>query len=86
MTIIHRVNNHHPLPRLATPELSRALAEAPVAVLTGARQTGKTTLAGALLAADRPYPTLDALDVQADAQAAPADLGRRPPRPPPRAG
>jgi predicted AAA+ superfamily ATPase len=35
-----------PLPRLAAARLERALATMPVVVLTGARQTGKSTLAG----------------------------------------
>jgi hypothetical protein len=68
------------------PRLSRALAEPlatlsqsmPVVVVTGARQTGKSTLVRALEpAADRPYFTLDDIDVLAQATEAPDRLVRR---------
>ena len=42
--------------------LEAALRVLPVCVLTGARQTGKTTLARAITA-DRPYFTLDDIGV-----------------------
>lgn len=50
----------------------------PVAVVTGARQTGKSTLARDLLPGeDRTYLTLDDLDVLAQAQKAPESLVHR---------
>lgn len=67
-----------PLPRLVDPALELALQAMPVVVVTGARQTGKSTLTRAL--PDRVYLTLDDLDVLDQAAAAPADLlgrGRR---------
>lgn len=60
MIIIHHVNSA-PLPRLVTPALTRRLAAMPAVVLTGARQTGKSTLARSLAPA-RQYRTLDDLD------------------------
>lgn len=74
------MSERHPLPRLVAPELSRALADAPVVVVTGARQTGKSTLVRDLLTDDRLYLTLDDWDVQSDAASAPEDLLRRAPR------
>ncbi len=53
----------------------------PVAVVTGARQTGKTTLVRELVKSpDRTYLTLDDLDVLEQAHRAPADLIGRAPR------
>lgn len=53
----------------------------PVAVVTGARQTGKTTLVRDLVRApDRTYLTLDDFDVLEQAHRAPADLVGRAPR------
>jgi hypothetical protein len=59
------VNNlQTPLPRHLTARVQRALREAPVVVLTGARQTGKSTLIRELLEAPpRDYRTLDDLDL-----------------------
>jgi hypothetical protein len=64
---------------------ARALVAAeralPVAVVTGARQTGKTTLVRDLVASqDRTYLTFDDLDVLDQAQRAPDDLVSRAPR------
>jgi predicted AAA+ superfamily ATPase len=64
-----------PLPRAASDVLARLAATAPVVVLTGARQTGKSTLArmpGA--GAGRPYLTLDDAGVLEQARAQPAAL------------
>ena len=62
--IIHAVNNNHTtLGRCLVPALRAALARAPVVVLTGARQTGKTTLARELLGKDRAYVTLDDMEM-----------------------
>lgn len=60
--------------------MERALRTAPVVVLLGARQTGKTTLVRALpQLADHPYLTLDDFDLRAAADADPeAVLARAP--------
>lgn len=49
----------------------------PVVVVTGARQTGKSTLVRELLPGGRPYFSLDDLDVRAQAERAPDDLLER---------
>ncbi|MBI2190953.1 MAG: ATP-binding protein [Planctomycetes bacterium] len=55
--------NTRPLPRWLTPGIERALQCFPIVVLTGARQTGKSTLVKQLLAGPaRDYRTLDDLD------------------------
>lgn len=60
--------------------MERALRTAPVVVLLGARQTGKTTLVRALpQLADRPYLTLDDFDLRAAADADPETLLARAP-------
>jgi predicted AAA+ superfamily ATPase len=46
------------IPRLATPTLQRLARGFPILVITGPRQSGKTTLARALFA-DKPYVTLE---------------------------
>ncbi len=68
------------LPRLLQESLQRSLASAPVVVVTGARQTGKSTLVGMDAAGDRQYLSLDDLDVLAQARDAPDELVRRAPR------
>ena len=66
------------LPRLAAEPLRRALETAPVSVLTGARQTGKTTLVRSHPAlAGVEYLTLDDLDLRLQAEADPAAVVRR---------
>ena len=62
MIIIHGVNGQH-LPRLAGPSLAERLRVMPAAVVTGARQTGKSTLARDKTLGDRRYVSLDDLDV-----------------------
>lgn len=64
MIIIHAMNSYSkPLPRLLTPEIEQALEHFPVVVLTGARQTGKSTLVKHLLSGPaRDYRSLDDLD------------------------
>jgi predicted AAA+ superfamily ATPase len=76
MIIIHVVNSSSsPLPRYLTQEVIKALAAFPVVVLTGARQTGKSTLIRQLLpAGDRDYRTLDDIDVLERAQQEPDAL------------
>lgn len=61
------------LPRLLARPIEDALAVFPVVVVTGARQTGKTTLVRRL-GGDRTYLTLDDLDVRDQALSAPDDL------------
>ncbi|MCB9666073.1 MAG: ATP-binding protein [Alphaproteobacteria bacterium] len=65
-------------PRLVSSTLSADLGTFPVVVLSGARQTGKSTLAQeGHPFAERPYLTLDDLGVRQQAADAPADLLRR---------
>jgi uncharacterized protein len=65
MTIIHRMKA---LPRLVGTALSDRLRVMPAVVVTGARQTGKSTLAEQLVPGARRYATLDDLDVLDAAQ------------------
>jgi predicted AAA+ superfamily ATPase len=75
MIIIQAMNDDPVLPRCVEAALRRTLAAMPAAVVTGARQTGKSTLVGAAAAGDdRLYLTLDDLDVLDQAAAAPDDL------------
>ncbi len=68
------------LPRAAAPALEQAMRTAPVVVLLGARQTGKTTLVRSLpRLADRPYLTLDDFDLRVQAQADPEAVVARAP-------
>jgi len=60
MIIIHDMKT---LPRLVEPALARRLKVMPAVVVTGARQTGKSTLAAGRLGSQRRYATLDDLDV-----------------------
>lgn len=59
MIIIQGMKRHPILSRLATTSLQRSLAHAPVVVVTGARQSGKTTLVRELLGEKRDYITMD---------------------------
>lgn len=68
------------LPRAAAAAVGRALRLAPVVVLLGARQTGKTTLVRSLPSlARRPYLTLDDFDLRAQAEADPEAVVARAP-------
>lgn len=68
------------LPRAAASRLETALALMPVVVVTGARQTGKTTLVQSHKAlADRPYLSLDDLTTRLQARADPETLVARAP-------
>ena len=62
--------------RNITQQLKEALTDTPVILITGARQTGKTTLARDLIFAPQDFPgryaTLDDLEVLAAAKADPA--------------
>ena len=60
MNIIHAVKT---LPRLVDDALAARLRVMPAVVLTGARQTGKSTLVEQLVQGDRRYRTLDDFDV-----------------------
>ncbi|HVS65106.1 MAG TPA: ATP-binding protein [Thermoanaerobaculia bacterium] len=51
------------LPRVVEPALADRLAIMPAVVVTGARQTGKSTLAEQLVGGNRRYASLDDLDV-----------------------
>jgi predicted AAA+ superfamily ATPase len=71
MKIIHEMN---PLPRLVSGALADRLAVMPAVVVTGARQTGKSTLAEQLVAGERRYRSLDDFDVLAAARRDPEAL------------
>ena len=60
MIIIHDVNT---LPRLVEPALAERLRVMPAVVVTGARQTGKSTLVAERLRGTRRYASLDDLSV-----------------------
>jgi uncharacterized protein len=60
MIIIHEMKT---LPRLVSAALSERMRVMPAVVLTGARQTGKSTLAEQFVPGARRYATLDDLDV-----------------------
>ena len=76
MIVMHVMTNH-PLPRLLTGAVERIADTMPVVVITGARQTGKSTLVGQLLPGQRAYYSLDELDVRAQAERSPDDLVER---------
>lgn len=78
MIIIQRVNHDRPVQRALEIPLQHAARVMPVVVVTGARQTGKSTLVRDLAAADdRLYLTLDDLDVLDQAKRAPEELVAR---------
>jgi len=62
------------LPRLVEPALAQRLRVMPAVVVTGARQTGKSTLAAKRVAGPRRYASLDDLDVLDAARRDPAAL------------
>ncbi len=70
MIIIHNMMENT-LPRLVVPSLEQRLRVMPAVVVTGARQTGKSTLAHELTPGTRRYLSLDDMDV--------LDLARRDP-------
>jgi len=70
------------IPRSLEPTLRKVAAAFPVVTLTGPRQSGKTTLVRAVFA-DRPYVSLEDLDVRSFARDDPRR--RRLPRLPARA-
>ena len=80
MIVIHYVNGYHSrmetssYPRLITASLVERMDIMPAAALTGARQTGKTTLARDLVPGDRLFLTLDDPGVMEEARRSPASL------------
>ena len=69
------------IPRALEPALRRAAREFPVVVLTGPRQSGKTTLLRRLFAESHRYVSLDLPDVRAAAEGDPRGfLAAHPPR------
>lgn len=77
MIIIFAMTTPH-LPRTLTDTVQRVARTMPVVVVTGARQTGKSTLVADLLPGRRAYHTLDDLDVRALAERTPDELVGRP--------
>lgn len=73
MIIIESMNTDA-LPRLVIPSLAERLAIMPAVVVTGARQTGKSTLTQRLAPNARRYLSLDDLDVMDAAQRDPGAL------------
>src|SRR6266853_1109698 len=71
MIIIHGVTT---LPRLVGTALAERLRVMPAVVVTGARQTGKSTLVERLVPGKRHYASLDELDVLDAAQRDPEAL------------
>ncbi len=64
MVIIHIMDDlHTPVPRLLTAVLADHFRVMPAVVITGARQTGKSTIAERLSPGPRIYRSLDSLDV-----------------------
>jgi predicted AAA+ superfamily ATPase len=55
----HRLPEGTVVPRLAAQRVDRALRDTPVVLVTGPRQSGKTTLVRHLLGGNRRYITLD---------------------------
>lgn len=74
MIIIHGMNGLQVLPRLVSQPLALALRSFPVVVITGSRQTGKSTLVR--LSEERAYLTLDHLEVLERARKEPEALVR----------
>jgi len=77
MIIIHTVNSLQTpyLRRVLEPVVDRALGQFPVVVITGARQTGKSTLVQNLASSDsRSYVTLDEMEILERAQRSPDSL------------
>jgi hypothetical protein len=79
MIIIHGVNRLQILPRALEASLVAALRSFPVVVVTGSRQTGKSTLVRPL--DGRPYLTLDNLEILERARQQPDALVRNSERP-----
>jgi len=78
MDIIHAMTSPF-LPRHAQPALADRLRVMPAVVVSGARQTGKSTLAQALTRGERRYISLDDLDAMELARRDPEALVEGPP-------
>ena len=78
MDIIHGMDSP-PLPRHAQPALADRLRVMPAVVVTGARQTGKSTLAQELTPGERRFVSLDDLDAVELARRDPEALVEGPP-------
>lgn len=78
MNIIHTVKSLATLPRILASPLEKALRWSPAVIVTGARQTGKTTLVTTpSVAAGRTFVSLDEIEAQDEARREPARfLGR----------
>jgi uncharacterized protein len=75
MIIIHAMNSDRDIQRrILSKPLDDHLRIMPAVVLTGARQTGKSTLAARLTGGSRAYLTLDDLELRGRADAAPTTL------------
>ena len=74
MNDYHSLMDPDVLPRIAVPSLEQRLRVMPVAVVSGARQTGKSTLVRQLAGESRRYVTLDDLDARTAAREDPALL------------
>jgi predicted AAA+ superfamily ATPase len=72
---MHSMNDLEYLPRLLTPLLTRAMKTSPVVVVSGARQTGKSTLVRRL-SPDMTYLTLDDVETLERAEREPDALLR----------
>ena len=79
MDIIHAVVNQPPLPRHAQAALADRLRVVPAVVVSGARQTGKSTLAQQLTPGERRFVSLDDLDAMELARRDPEALVEGPP-------
>jgi predicted AAA+ superfamily ATPase len=79
MDIIHAVVNQPPLPRHAQAALADRLRVMPAVVVSGARQTGKSTLAQELTPGERRFVSLDDLDAMELARRDPEALVEGPP-------
>lgn len=71
MNIVHALKT---LPRLVDDALATRLSVMPAVVLTGARQTGKSTLVEQLVPGERRYRSLDDFDVRDAARRDPEAL------------
>ncbi len=81
MIIIQHMNQSRYRPRALAPAVEEALKTHPVVVVSGARQTGKTTLVQNLpTSGKRAFQTLDDLDTLELARKRPEDLLARAPR------